>query len=150
MKTLIVIKPWAVKRGLVGEIISRFERHGIRLSGLKVVKVDRKMAERMYAVHKGKPFYESLIEHITASPVVAAALDTDMLDTDTAIALVRKIVGATDPAKAEMGTIRGDFGLRIDRNIIHASDSKKSAEYELPVFFKSDELIVYNNEDKKN
>ncbi|MFH0860089.1 MAG: nucleoside-diphosphate kinase [Candidatus Altiarchaeota archaeon] len=143
MKTLFIVKPWAVQRGLVGEIVARFERHGLRISGLKVVSVTKKQAERLYSVHKGKPFYKSLIDHITSSPVVVGVLDTDVLDTDAAIALVRKVVGATDPAKAQMGTIRGDFGMRIDRNVIHASDSKKSAEYELPIFFKKSELVTY-------
>lgn len=143
MKTLVLIKPWAVARGLVGEILSRFERHGLRISGLKVLIVDKKKAGELYAVHKGKPFYKSLIEHITSAPVVACILDTDILEPEGAIALVRKIIGATDPGKAEMGTIRGDFGLRIDRNVIHASDSKKSLEYELPLFFSADEFVEY-------
>ncbi|RLI92866.1 MAG: nucleoside-diphosphate kinase [Candidatus Altiarchaeales archaeon] len=143
MRTLIIIKPWAVSRGLVGEILSRFERRGIRLAGLKVVKVDRERAEKLYAVHKGKEFYESLIKHITSSPVVVGVLDIGIDDPEGAIRLVRKIIGATDPAKAEMGTIRGDFGLRIDRNVIHASDSTKSAKYEIPIFFDEDELVEY-------
>jgi len=143
MKTLIIIKPWAVSRGLVGEILTRFERHGLRLAGLKVVKVTKEQAEKLYTIHKGKPFYDSIVHHITSSPVVCGILDTDVLDTDIAIALVRKIVGATDPIKAEMGTIRGDYGLRIDRNVIHASDSKESAAYEIPIFFKEDESIEY-------
>lgn len=143
MKTLILIKPWAVSRGLTGEILGRFERHGLRLSGLKVLKIDRKKAEKLYAVHTGKPFYKSLVEYITSGPVVASVLDTDALETDAAISLVRKIIGNTDPAKAEMGTIRGDFGMRIDRNVIHASDSKKSADYELPLFFSKKELVEY-------
>lgn len=143
MKTLIIIKPWAVSRGLVGEIISRFERRGIKLVGLKVVKVDKEKAEKLYAVHKGKEFYGSLIKHITSSPIVVGVLDIDIKDPEGAIGLVRKIIGATDPANAEMGTIRGDFGLRIDRNVIHASDSTKSAEYEIPIFFDEDELVGY-------
>ncbi len=143
MRTLIILKPWSVSRGLVGEILSRFEKRGIRLAGIKVAQVDRKTAERLYAVHKEKPFYESLIEHIMSSPVVAAILDVPIDDPDTAVALIRKIVGATDPTKAEVGTIRGDYGLRIDRNVIHASDSPKSAAYEIPIFFKEDELVKY-------
>jgi nucleoside-diphosphate kinase len=143
MRTLIIIKPWAVSRGLVGEILSRFERRGIRLAGLKVVKADREMAERLYAIHKGKEFYDSLIKHITSSQIVVGVLDISIDDSEEAIKLVRKIVGATDPTKAEMGTIRGDFGLRIDRNVIHASDSTKSAEYEMPIFFDENELVDY-------
>lgn len=143
MKTLIIVKPWAVSRGLVGEILNRFERRGVKLAGLKVVRVDRETAERLYSVHTGKEFYESLIKHITSSPIVACVLDIPIEDPDNAIALVRKIIGATDPTNAEMGTIRGDYGLRIDRNVIHASDSPKSAEYEIPIFFDEDELIKY-------
>ncbi len=143
MRTLIIIKPWAVSRGLVGEILSRFERRGIRLAGLKVMHVDRERAERLYSIHRGKEFYEGLIKHITSSPIVAGVLDIDIGDPEGAIGLVRKIIGATDPTTAEMGTIRGDFGLRIDRNVIHASDSTKSALYEIPLFFEEDELVVY-------
>lgn len=143
MRTLILLKPWSVSRGLVGEILSRFEKRGIRLAGLKVTQVDRKHAEKLYAVHKEKPFYEDLIGHIMSSPIVAAILDVPIDDPDTAVALIRKIVGATDPAKAEVGTIRGDYGLRIDRNVIHASDSPKSAAYEIPIFFNDNELVNY-------
>lgn len=143
MKTLIIIRPDAVLRGLVGEIITRFEKHSIRVAGLKVVHLDKGKAEELYEVHKGKPFYNSLIETMTTSPVVVAVLDTDVLDNKSAIALVRKIVGATDPSQAEMGTIRGDFGLRIDQNIIHASDSVETAAREIPIFFKKEELVRY-------
>ncbi len=143
MRTLIIIKPWAVSKGLVGEILSRFERRGIRLAGLKVVKVDREKADKLYAIHKGKEFYDSIIKHITSSPIVVGVLDICIDDPGGAVRLVRKIIGATDPAKADMGTIRGDFGLRIDRNVIHASDSTKSAEYEIPIFFDDNELIEY-------
>jgi nucleoside-diphosphate kinase len=144
MNTLILIKPWAVQRGLIGEILSRFERRGIRISALKVLKLSKENAERLYAVHKGKPFYSSIIEHMTSSPIVATVLGTDMLDDESAVALVRKIVGATDPTKAEMGTIRGDFGLRKELNIIPASDSPESAEYEIPLFFSEDEIVSYS------
>lgn len=143
MNTLILIKPWAVQRGLVGEILSRFERRGIRIAGLKALVLSREKAEKLYSVHKGKPFYNTIVEHMTSSPIVAAVLETDMLDDDSAVALVRKIVGATDPAKAEMGTIRGDYGMRVDRNIIHASDSRESAEYEIPIFFNKDEIASH-------
>ncbi len=143
MRSLILLKPWAVSRGLVGEILSRFERRGIKLAGLKLVHVNREKAEKLYLVHKDKEFYEGLITHITSSPVVAGVLDVPFDDPDGAVSLIRKIIGATDPAKAEVGTIRGDYGLRIDRNVIHASDSPKSAEYEIPIFFNGDELVNY-------
>jgi len=143
MKTLIIIRPDAVLRGLVGEIITRFEKHSIRIAGFKVMQLDKDMAGRLYEIHKGKPFYDKLIETMIASPVIVAVLDTDVLDNKSAISLVRKIVGATDPSMAEMGTIRGDFGLRIDQNIIHASDSVESAAREIPIFFKQEELVRY-------
>jgi nucleoside-diphosphate kinase len=144
MKTLIIIRPDAVVRGLVGELVTRFEKHGIRLAGIKIMHLSRKLSEELYSVHKGKPFYERLIENMIANPSVFVVLDTDVLDRESAIALVRKIIGDTDPAKADMGTIRGDFGLRIDQNIIHASDNKESAEREIPLFFRKEELVTYN------
>ena len=143
MKTLIIIRPNAVLRGLVGELITRFEKHGIRVAGLKIMHLGKKQAEALYTQHKGAPYYKRLIENMTANPSVFVVLDTDVLDRDSAISLVRRIIGDTDPAKAEMGTIRGDFGLRIDQNIIHASDDKESAEREIPLFFKKDELVNY-------
>jgi len=143
MKTLLLIKPWAVQRGLIGEILSRFERRGLRIAGLKILNVERERAEDLYSIHKGKDFYDDLIKHITSSPIVAVVLDTDTLEPDAAVALVRKIIGATDPAKAGMGTIRGDFGLRIDRNVVHASDSTESAKREIPILFKEEELAIY-------
>ncbi|MFH1403119.1 MAG: nucleoside-diphosphate kinase [Candidatus Altiarchaeota archaeon] len=145
MKTLIIIRPYAVQRGLVGEILSRFERHGIRIAGLKVTKMTRELAEELYAQHRGAEFYDRLIKNMTSDPLAIAVLDTDVLDPDSAVALVRKIIGDTDPAKAEMGTIRGDFGLRIDQNIIHASDNSDSAKKEIPMFFKKEDLVEYTN-----
>ena len=143
MKTLLLMKPWAVQKGLIGEILSRFERRGLKIAGLKILDVSKEMAEDLYLIHRDKDFYDDLIEHITSSPIVAVVLDTDVLEPDAAVALVRKIIGATDPAKAEMGTIRGDFGLRIDRNVVHASDSTDSAKREIPIFFKKEELVTY-------
>ena len=145
MKTIIIIRPDAVIRGLVGELITRFEKHGIRIAGLNILQLTKKKAQELYAQHKGKPFYAPLIKNMTANPCVVVVLDTDVLDRESAIALVRKIIGETDPAKAEMGTIRGDFGLRIDQNIIHASDTKESAEREIPMFFDKGELVTYTD-----
>ncbi|RLI96117.1 MAG: nucleoside-diphosphate kinase [Candidatus Altiarchaeales archaeon] len=141
MKTLIIIKPDGVKRGLVGEIISRFENYGFRIIALKILNLDRKMAEKLYAIHKGKSFFDSLIEYITSGPVVAAVLATDNLTPENGIKVVRKIVGATNPLEAEMGSIRGDYAFDISGNLIHASDSEESAEYEIPIFFNDNELI---------
>ncbi len=143
MKTLLLIKPWAVQRGLIGEILSRFERRGLKIAGLKILNINREQAEKLYSIHKDKDFYDDLIGYITSSPIVAVVLDTDVLEPDAAITLVRKIIGLTDPAKAEMGTIRGDFGLRIDRNVVHASDSTDAANREIPLFFREDEFITY-------
>ncbi|MFC2163015.1 nucleoside-diphosphate kinase [Candidatus Altiarchaeota archaeon] len=145
MKTLIIIRPYGVQRGLVGEILSRFERHGIRIAGLKVMNMNKKLAEKLYSQHKGAEFYEPLIKNMTSDPSIIAVLDTDVLDQDSAVSLVRKIIGDTDPAQAEMGTIRGDYGLRIDQNIIHASDSRQTADREIPLFFDRHEITEYSN-----
>ncbi|HHQ45371.1 MAG TPA: nucleoside-diphosphate kinase [Candidatus Altiarchaeales archaeon] len=143
MQTLIIIRPYAVNRGLVGEILTRFEKHGIFFSGLKVHWIVREEAEQLYGQHKGQDFYERLINDMLEGPSIMAVLDTDVLDNESAIKLVRKIIGDTDPAKAEMGTIRGDFGLRIAQNIIHASDSRTAAEREIPIFFEKKEIVKY-------
>jgi nucleoside-diphosphate kinase len=145
MKTIIIMRPDAVIRGLVGEIITRFEKHGIRIAGIRIMRMTRKEAEELYSQHKGKPYYTPLIENMTSNPSMLVVLDTDVLDRESAIALVRKIIGNTDPAKADMGTIRGDFGLRIDQNIIHASDTKEAAEREIPLFFKKEEMVTYDD-----
>ena len=143
MRTFILVKPWAVSRGLTGEILNRFEKRGIKLAGLKVLQVTEEMAGKHYAAHKEKPFFNDLITHITSGPVVAGVLEVPIDDHEKAVALIRKIVGATDPTEAEVGTIRGDYGLRIDRNVIHASDSPKSTEYEIPIFFEDGEIVEY-------
>ncbi len=137
-RTLILIKPDAMQRGLAGEILSRLERRGLRIVGLKLLQVDRALAERHYAEHVGKPFYEGLVGYITSSPIIAAALEgTDAVDT------VRNTMGKTNPRDAAPGTIRGDFGLEIGRNLIHGSDSLESAARELNLFFQPTELIDY-------
>jgi len=143
MKTLLLAKPGAVQKGLIGEVLSRFERRGLKITGLKILNVSREQAESLYSIHTDKDFYNEIIDYITSSPIVATVLDTDALDPDAAVALVRKIIGATDPAKAEIGTIRGDFGLRIGENVVHASDSTESAKREIPIFFKEEELVTY-------
>ena len=142
MRTLIIVKPDGVRRGLMGECIKRFERAGFKLCGLKILKADMKKAERLYAVHKGKPFYNDLMKYITSRPVAVIILES-ALDAENAIKLVRKIVGATNPLNAEMGSIRGDYGSIISENIVHASDSKESADYEIPIFFDQSELVNY-------
>ena len=135
-RTLILLKPDAVQRRLVGEITSRFERKGLRLVGLKLVQVPRELAEKHYAVHKGKPFYAGLVKFMTSSPVVVLALAGK-----DSIAISRKMMGATFGSKAEPGTIRGDLGVSNSFNLIHGSDSPEAAPRELGLFFKPDELI---------
>jgi len=153
MRELIVIKPDAVKRGLIGRILSRFEDRGIAIKGLKMINVSREDAEKLYKVHKEKPFYNDLINYITSSKVVACVLEADdnnnkgnnsinkSNNSINVINIVRKMIGATNPSEAEPGTIRGDFGLEVSKNIIHASDSEESANREIQIFFKDDEII---------
>jgi nucleoside-diphosphate kinase len=140
-RTLIIIKPDAVQRGLVGQIITRFERRGLRLAALKLIHIDRSLAERHYAIHKGKPFYEPLIQYITSSPVVVLVLEGN-----DAIEIARRTMGATNPAEATPGTIRADFGLEIGRNLVHGSDGPDTAATEVPLFFTEDEILSYQRD----
>jgi nucleoside-diphosphate kinase len=140
-KSLIILKPDAVQRGLIGPILTRLEQRGLKFAGLKLMQIDSNLAGRHYAVHQGKPFYQSLIDYITASPVVVVAVTGDDV-----IKIVRNTVGATKPAEAAPGTIRGDFGLEIGRNLIHASDSPENGEAEVALFFQSSELIEWQRE----
>ena len=136
--TLILVKPDAVQRGLVGEIVSRFERKGLALVGAKLVAVSEDVAKQHYAEHEGKPFFPDLIKFITSTPVLALALKGR-----EAITVCRKLVGATDGTQADPGTIRGDFGLSKSLNMVHASDSPESAERELKLWFGEGELVSY-------
>ncbi len=133
---MVLLKPETVSRGLVGEIISRIEKRGFSITSLKIVLVTRGQAEELYVVHRGKPFYESLIEHITSGPVVAMVVEG--LDV---VHVVRQMIGATNPCEADPGTIRRDYGLTITKNAIHATDSLENAEREIKIFFKSEEII---------
>jgi nucleoside-diphosphate kinase len=135
-RSLVIIKPDGVQRGLVGEIISRLERRGLRLAGMKFLAVETSLAEQHYAVHQGKPFYEGLIKYITSAPVVVMAWEGKKV-----VEAVRQTVGATNPTAAAPGTIRADFGIDIGRNLIHASDSVTTAEYELGLWFKPGEIV---------
>jgi nucleoside-diphosphate kinase len=137
-RTLIIIKPDAVQRGLIGEIITRFERRGLRIAAMKLIHIDQALAERHYAIHKGKPFYEPLIQYITSSPVVVMALEGN-----DAIEIARRTMGATNPAQAAPGTIRADFGLEIGRNLVHGSDGPDTAAIEVPLFFTDGEIVSY-------
>ena len=140
-RTLVLVKPDAMQRGLAGEILSRLERRGLRIAGLKLLQVDRALAERHYGEHVGKPFYEGLLRYITSAPVIVACVEGT-----SAVQMVRNTVGATNPLNAAPGTIRGDFALDIGRNLIHASDAPETADRELALWFSPDELVSYQRE----
>ncbi|MBE5228823.1 MAG: nucleoside-diphosphate kinase [Microcystis aeruginosa PMC 728.11] len=134
-RTFLMIKPDGVQRNLVGEIIQRFETKGFTLVGLKMMQVSRELAEKHYAVHKERPFFRSLVDFITSSPVVAMVWEGEGV-----IASARKIIGATNPLNAEPGTIRGDFGISVGRNLIHGSDGPDTAKDEVSLWFSDAEL----------
>ena len=138
-RTLILLKPDALQRGLAGEIITRMEQRGLKIVGMKLMQLDEAFARRHYAEHEGKPFLESLISFITSGPLIAVALEGP-----NAIELVRNQMGATDPQKADSGTIRGDLALFVQFNLIHGSDSPESAERELGLFFGDGELVSWD------
>ncbi|HEU4672082.1 MAG TPA: nucleoside-diphosphate kinase [Candidatus Limnocylindrales bacterium] len=140
-RTLVLIKPDGVQRLLAGRILARYEDRGLRIVGLKLVTVDRDLAERHYAVHRDKPFFGSLVDFITSGPLVALALEGP-----NAIAVVRTINGATRPNEAAPGTIRGDFALETGQNLVHASDSAETAESEIALWFRPAELLDYERD----
>ncbi|MGD0002727.1 MAG: nucleoside-diphosphate kinase [Anaerolineaceae bacterium] len=135
-RTLVLVKPDGVQRGLIGEITSRLERRGLKLVAAKFIKIDQQLAETHYAVHKGKPFYDGLVRYITASPVLAMVWEGP-----NAIAAVRQTMGATNPAAALPGTIRHDLAIQTSRNLTHASDSLENAASEIALWFQPDEII---------
>ena len=137
-RSLVLIKPDAVQRGLAGTIISRLENLGLKLVALKMLHLDEALAKRHYAIHSGKPFFNSLVNYISSAPIVAAVFEGE-----GAVEVIRKAMGATDPAKARAATIRGDFGLDIERNTVHGSDSVETAEEEIKLFFSPDEIFGY-------
>jgi len=141
-QTLILLKPDAVHRRLVGDLTARFERKGLRLAGLKLVQADRGLAERHYAVHKGKPFYDSLLRFLTSGPAVAMVWEGR-----EAVAVCRNLMGVTDGTKASPGTIRGDFALSVQNNLIHGSDSPENAATEVALWFEPRELVSYTATD---
>ena len=134
-KSLVLIKPDAMQRGLASTIITRLEKQGLKLVAIKMLHPDKALAQRLYAIHKDKPFYDSLVNYISSTPIVAAVFEGE-----GAIGVIRKAMGETDPAKAKAGTIRGDFGLDIERNTIHGSDSVGTAENEIKLFFSEEEI----------
>ena len=138
-RTLVLAKPDAVQRGLAGTIIARLEARGLNIVAIKLIQIDRPMAERHYEAHIGKPFFEGLVRFITSSPVVATVLEGNR-----AIDIVRQTMVETDPAKATPGTIRGDFALDIGRNLVHGSDSPEAAQREIALFFDQAELLSYD------
>jgi nucleoside-diphosphate kinase len=137
-QTLIIVKPDAVQRGLAGAILARFEGKGLRFAALKLMAIDRPLAERHYAVHQGKPFYEGLVNFITSGPVIVG-----LLEGPNAIEATRNVMGATNPVSAAPGSLRGMWALEIGQNLIHGSDSPETARYEIDLFFRPEELIRY-------
>lgn len=137
-RSLVLIKPDAMQRGLVGTIIGRLEERGLKLVALKMIHLDKALAKRHYAIHKDKPFFNSLVNYISSTPIVAT-----IFEGERAVEVARKAMGVTDPTKAEAGTIRGDFGLDIERNTIHGSDSVETAEGEIKLFFAEGEVFNY-------
>ena len=137
-RTLVILKPDAVQRGLIGQITARLEQRGIKLVGMRFIQIDNELAARHYAVHKGKPFYDGLIKYITSSPVVVQVWEGKRV-----IEIVRRTCGATNPIDADLGTIRADFGVEIGRNLIHASDGAETAAYEIPLYFKEEDLLSW-------
>ena len=142
-QTLVLIKPDGVQRGLVGEIITRYERKGLKITAMKLLQLPRVTAEELYAVHHGKSFYDVLIEFMTSAPIVALAVEGR-----DAIELVRILNGETDPKKSQPGSIRGDFSINITHNIVHASDSPESAQRELDILFPAEERYEYHRADE--
>jgi nucleoside-diphosphate kinase len=140
-RTLIIAKPDAVQRGLSGEIIRRFENRGLRIVGMKFIHMSRELAGKHYAIHQGKPFYEGLINYITSAPVVVMVLEGTQ-----AVAVARNTIGATKPVEAAAGTIRGDLGLEVGRNLVHGSDSVENAAKEINLFFSAGELIDWTRD----
>ncbi len=141
-RTFVAIKPDAVQRGLIGEIIQRFEKKGFKIIALKMIHLDEEMASKHYAEHKGKPFYDNLVRFITSGPVVAMVLQGE-----NTVALVRKMMGSTNPQNAEPGTIRSDYAQITERNVVHGSDSPESAKREISIFFNETELATEWNRD---
>jgi nucleoside-diphosphate kinase len=137
-RTYLMVKPDGVQRGLVGEIISRFEKKGLKIVGLKILQISRQLAEEHYGEHKGKPFFGSLVDYITSGPVVAMVLEGK-----NAVSTAREMMGATNPLKAAPGTIRATYGMDLGRNVIHGADSPESAAREISIFFRPDELVDY-------
>jgi nucleoside-diphosphate kinase len=137
-RTLVILKPDAIQRGLVGPIVERFERRGLKIIAMRMIHIDRELAERHYGEHKGKPFFDGLVAYITSSPVIVAVFEGS-----SAITVVRTTMGATNAGEAAPGTIRGDFAVEIGRNLVHGSDSEESARKEIALYFRPEDVIEY-------
>jgi nucleoside-diphosphate kinase len=140
-RTLVIIKPDGVQRGLIGPIITRIERRGLKIAAIKMIQMDYDLAKRHYAVHEGKPFYERLLEYITSAPVVVMVVEGK-----EAIEIVRRTMGATNPTEAAPGTIRADYALEVGFNLVHGSDGAETAAFEIPLFFDEDEILSYDRD----
>jgi nucleoside-diphosphate kinase len=139
-----MLKPGSIQRGLIGKIVSRFEDRGLKIIAMKMLHISEELAGKHYGEHKGKPFYDDLVNYITSGPVVAMVLEGPF-----AISVVRKMMGKTDPLESDPGTVRGDFGLFMGKNIVHGSDSESSAKREIPNFFSADEILTYKKCDEE-
>jgi nucleoside-diphosphate kinase len=140
-KSLVLIKPDAIQRGLAGEVICRLEQKGLKIVAMKMLHMDKTLAQRHYAVHKGKAFFDDLVDFITSGPVIAIVFQGN-----NAVAVIRQMMGATDPATAHGGTIRGDFGIDIGHNLVHGSDSLENASQEVDLFFSAKEVLDYDRD----
>ena len=136
-RSLVLIKPDAMQRGLVGTIITRLERQGLKMVAIKMLHLDKALAQQLYAIHRDKPFFDDLVNYISSAPIIAIVFEGEK-----AVEVIRKTMGATDPARAEAGTIRSDFGQDIGRNSVHGSDSAETAEKEVKLFFAEDEIYL--------
>lgn len=142
-KTFVMLKPSTVARGMIGEVVSRLEKKGLKIAAMKLTWVTQEKAAKMYAVHKGKPFYDELVGFVTSGPVVAIVVEGD-----DAVKVMRKMVGATNAKEAGPGTIRGDFALSNQKNAVHASDSAENALFEMSIFFTPEEILRYKRADE--
>jgi len=140
-RSLVLIKPDAMQRGLAGEIISRLEKRGLKIVAMKMLQMDKALAQRHYAVHAGKAFFSDLVNFITSSPIIAIVFQGE-----NAVAIIRQTMGGTDPTEADSGTIRGDFGIDIGHNLVHGSDSLENASGEIDLFFSPEEILDYDRD----
>ena len=140
-RSLVLVKPDAVQRALAGQIISRLESKGLKIIAMKMLHMDRNLAQRHYAIHKGKGFFNDLVSFITSSPLIAIVFQGD-----NAVQIIRQMMGETDPAKAPSGTIRGDFGVDVGHNLVHGSDSPENASKEIDLFFSGQEIFDYERD----